>query len=130
LGAYLKDDQTPIKLAAAVKGAGRLFTLALSDKKIDKWADSIDEQLKQLQDKGKDKGLEDAISKTRQSIKEYREQSPLSPQLLKHLLDPDREQWKRAIKLLAASNEGMRVLGSVVEDYPDSAIAGVILKEW
>jgi hypothetical protein len=129
LSALLKDPQPGIKVTAAVKGTGQLFSQALSDKKVDKWADTIDEQLKQIQDKGKDK-LEDAAAQARQDIKDYREQIQMPPDSLKYLLQPDQEQWKRVIKLLAASNDGLRVLGRVVSENPDSPIAGVILREW
>jgi hypothetical protein len=130
LSALLKDPQPGTKTNAAVKGAGQIFSQGVWDQKADKWAETIDEQLKQVQEKAKDKMLEDAAAQARQDIKDYREQVRMSRESVKDLLQPDQEKWKNVIKRLAASGDGMRVLGRVVENNPDSAIAGMILREW
>jgi HEAT repeat protein len=136
LSASLKDQRSEVKFVAALKGAGQLFTQTYWDTKVDKLADGIDLQLKQIQDNAKDKALEknlvleETMAQTQQAIKDYRDQIRIRSDSFKDLLGPDRGQWGQVIKLLSASNDGLRVLGVVVSDYPESEITGIILKEW
>jgi hypothetical protein len=118
----IKDQQSAAKRAATVKGIGQLFTKAAWDKNGDKSADSLELQLKAISGPATEEAL--------LAIKGYRDRIRIRFDSVKYLLDPDPQQWKNVIKSLAASRDGIIVLETVVAEKPESAIVGVILKEW
>jgi hypothetical protein len=65
-----------------------------------------------------------------QDLKDYRDQIRVGPESLPYLVGDDREQWRNIVKMLAASADGLKVLGRVVADFPQSEMTGIILAEW
>jgi hypothetical protein len=71
-----------------------------------------------------------AINGTLKRIEDYRDQVPIQLDSIQSLLESDQEKWKKVIKLLAASKNGVPILAHVIAENPESDIAGIILKEW